>query len=119
MPRIMIKANLEYKVHCCNIFNPKYYLSKAIIPEGMILGKDKPDYPHIKLEFDQYCQVYEETRNNMTPRSVVGIALRPKKDRGSYYFISLETGRIIHARQWTVLHATELVIYRVEQLADN
>ena len=46
----------------------------------------------------------------MTPMSVVGIALRPKNDRGSYYFISLNTGRRIHVRQWTVLHTTESVI---------
>ena len=46
----------------------------------------------------------------MTPMSVVGIALRPKNDRGSYYFISLNAGRRIHVRQWTVLHTTESVI---------
>ena len=49
----------------------------------------------------------------MMPRSIGGIALRPKNDRGSYYFMSLETGIRIHARQWTVLHSTELVIGKV------
>ena len=73
----------------------------------MILKKDKPDYPNLKLEFGQYCQVYEKTRNEMTTRIMNGIEIRPKDDRGSYHFISLEKGRIIHSRQWTVLHITE------------
>ena len=53
----------------------------------------------------------------MNPRSMGGISLINKNDRGSYYFMLLETGIIIHARQWTVLHATESVIGRVNQLA--
>ena len=35
---------------------------------------------------------------------------------GIILFISLETGGIIHVMQWTVLHITESVIIRVEQL---
>ena len=85
----------------------------------MILGYYKPDYSNLKLDFGKYCKVYEETINYMTPRSVVGIALKPKNDRGSYYFMSLKTGIIIHTRQWNVLHVTKLVIYRVAQLAAN
>ena len=53
----------------------------------------------------------------MTPRSLGGIALRTKHDRVSYYFISLETGKSICARQGTVLNVTESVIYIVEQIA--
>ena len=53
----------------------------------------------------------------MKHRSVGGIVLRPKNYRGSYYFMSLKTGRRIHVRQWNVLHITESVICRVEKLA--
>ena len=35
----------------------------------------------------------------MMPRSVGGITIRPKNYRGSYYLMSLKTGRIFHARQ--------------------
>ena len=55
--------------------------------------------------------------NSMKPRSVGGITLRPTNERGSYYFILLDTGRIIHASQWTVLHSNESVLYRVNKLA--
>ena len=33
--------------------------------------------------------------------------------------MSLKTVIRIHARQWTVLNVTELIIYRVEKLADD
>ena len=53
----------------------------------------------------------------MMPRSMGGIKLISKNERGSYYFMSIDTGRIIHVRQWTVLHITESVIGMVEQLS--
>ena len=90
---------------------------QAIGSSGIILGQEKTDDPNLKLDFGQYCQVYEETSNNMTPRSVGGIEPRPKNYRGLYYFMSLKTGRRIHDRQWIVIHVTVSVIYRVEKLA--
>ena len=78
----MIEANLEDKVHWHNVFTPKYYISQAIGPEGMILCQEKTDYSNLKLDFGQYYQLYEKTRNNMAPRSVGGIAIRPKINRG-------------------------------------
>ena len=85
----------------------------------MILGQYKPYYYNLKMYFGQYCQVYEKTRNNMTPKSVGGTALIPKNYRGSYYFVSLKTGRRVHARQWNILHITESVIGMAEQLAPD
>ena len=119
MSMIMIEANLEYKFHWDNIFTPKCYISQAIGPAGMILGQEKTDYPNLKLESGQYFQVYKKTRNGTTSMIVGVISLKPKNDSGSYYFMSLETGRIIHVRQWTVLHVTESVIDRVEKFVTN
>ena len=82
-PRIMIEANLEDKVNRNKSFTPRDYILQSIRPSGMILGQDKPDYPNLKLDFGQYCQVYENTRNDMIPRRVGGIVPRPKRDRGS------------------------------------
>ena len=82
MSRITIKANTEDKVHWHNIFTPKYYISKAIGPAGMIISQDKTDYSNLTMDFGKYCQLYLKTRNKMTPRSVGGIVLRPKNNRG-------------------------------------
>ena len=76
-----MEANLEDKVQW-NIFTPKYYISQDIGPSGIIFGQDKPNYSTFKLDFDQCFQVYEKTRNDMTPRILGGIALRPKNYRG-------------------------------------
>ena len=55
----------------------------------------------------------------MTPRSMGGIVLIPKNNRGRFYFYVTKTGIRIHARKWTVLHDTESVIDRVEKLASD
>ena len=55
----------------------------------------------------------------MTFRSVGAIALRPKNDMGSYYFMSLKRGRLTHSNQWTVLHVTYEVVQQVHDLADQ
>ena len=70
MPMIMIRANLEEKIHWNNIFTPKDYISQAIGLAGMILRQEKPVYPNLKLDVGKYCQVYEKTRKEMMPRSV-------------------------------------------------
>ena len=108
---------MEDNIHWLNFFTPKGYISQAIGPAGMILGKYKPDYSNLKLEFGKYFQVYEETRKGMTHRSVGGIALITKNYRGLYYVISLKTRIITHKREWTALYFTKLVIFREEQLA--
>ena len=77
MPRIMIEANLKYKVHWHNIFTQTYYISQAIGPSVIILDKDKPYYPNLKLDFGKYWKVYEKTRSNITRRRMGGISLRP------------------------------------------
>ena len=38
---------------------------------------------------------------------------------GSYYFMSLRSGRRINSNQWTVLHVTDEVLHRVHDLADQ
>ena len=78
MLRITIEENLEETFQWNNIFTSKDYISQAIETSGIILGQDKPDYFNIKLDFCQYFQVYENTRNDMTPRSVDGIVIRHK-----------------------------------------
>ena len=119
MPRIMIEANLEDNVHWHNIFNPKDYILQDIGTAGMIIGKNKPGYSNLKMDFGQYCQLYEKTMNYMAPRSVGGNTLIPKNDRDLYYFVSLDTGRRNNANKWTILHVTESLIVRVDQLASD
>ena len=76
---MMIKENLEDKAH---IFTPKDYILQAVRQVGIILGQEKLDYSNLKLHLGPYCQLHEKTRNDMTPRTVVSISLKPKNDGG-------------------------------------
>lgn len=84
----------------------------------MILGTPHVDYNTLQLDFGQYCHIFYGTSNTQAPRSIGAIALHPKNTSGSYYFMSLETGKQIHSNQWKVLAITDAVIKRVEALAE-
>ena len=43
MPSIMIKSNLEDKVHWHNIYTTKYFTLQDIMPAGIIIRKGKTD----------------------------------------------------------------------------
>jgi len=114
----MIIANLEDKCHWLNAFAPQDYICPNISPAGMILGDQPVDFNHLKLDFGQYCEIHDGTDNSQRPRSIGAIALRPKyQSSGSYYFMSLESGRKVHSNNWIELGITDAVIARVEQLA--
>ena len=63
--------------------------------------------------------VYVGTENNMKQRSVPGIALLPSNNSGGFFFMSLYTGKKLHAYVWTELPIDEDVIERVEYLANK
>ena len=118
VPRIMIDANIEDKIHWLNEFTPRDYIHPTMGPSGMILGIENVNVKHLRINYGAYCQVYETTKNDISSkRSVGAIALRPRNNRGSYYFMSLESKRKLHATQWTELPVTDAVKARVEALA--
>ena len=115
----MIDAIVKDKIHWLNTFPPTYYIHPHTGPAGLMLGTGPINVKHLQLDFGKYCQVYKNTKNDMTFRSVGAIAIRPKNEMGSYYFMSLRIGRRIHSNQWTVLHVTDEVLQRVHDLADQ
>ena len=75
MSIIMIDAMVEEKIHWLNIFPPTDYINPHTGPAGLMLGTGPPNAKHLQIDFGQYCQVYENTKNDMTFRSVGAIAL--------------------------------------------
>ena len=73
------------------------------------------------VQFGDYAQVHEANglRNNSNDtRSVGAIALYPSgNQQGSWYFLSLNTNRVLHQYNWTSLPIPNDVVARVEQLA--
>ena len=95
-------------------------ISDKLSPLTIVNGDGPPDFNKMKFEFGAYDQAFQSNKktNTNTTRSVGAIALSmtPNKN-GEYKFMSLNTGRLIHRRQFKVLPITEEVIKRVHELA--
>ena len=86
-------------------------------PSELILNHRLNYNAHCKIEFGEYVQTHEEHNNDMSQRTLGAIATRPSNDAGSYYFISLQSGRRINRRSWTSLLMPEAVVAQVHRLA--
>ena len=91
----MIDECLYDIVSVLNDFPLKNSIFRDISQAAIVLGRQKLNCSYRKLSFDAYCEVYVGTTNDGTPRSVSSIALRPSNERGGYYFMSLDTDRVI------------------------
>ena len=93
-------------------------ISRDMSPREIITGVRLDFNRHCKFEFGQYVQTHEETDNTMTTRTVGALALRPTGNvQGTWFFLSLSTGRIIKRNTATPLPMPEHVIDRVHRMA--
>jgi len=70
----------------------------------------------VKLNFGNYVQTYEGDTNNSNKSRYIGrfvLYPSPFGHDGSWYFMSLLSGKRMHRNSWTKLPATEDVIQRV------
>ena len=88
-------------------------ISSDLSPAAIILVSPNPDYNKLKITFGAYAQVYIGTTNSTKQRTVGEIALIPANERGRYYFVSLATGKQLHAFIWTELPINDKVISRI------
>ena len=54
MPRVMIDAIVEEKIHWLNTFPPTDYIHPHTGPSGLMLGTGLPNVKHLQLDFGQY-----------------------------------------------------------------
>ena len=98
-------------------------VSRDLPPGSLIEGKPTPKYEDIiKLNFGDYVHAHVPSTktNDNEPRTTGAIALYPSGNaQGSWYFMSLDTGKRIHRFQWTVLPLTKAVKDRVEYIAEQ
>ena len=74
------------------------------------------------INFGEYAHVYNVrgATNTNQARTVGVIALHPSKNlQGGWYFMSFDTGRKIHRRQWTKMPIIDDVITRINELASK
>ena len=60
-------------------------------------GRGKIDYNNVKLAFRECCQDFLRTKNNLELRTEGTIVLQRSNSITGYYFMSLSSGRRIHA----------------------
>ena len=118
VPKVMVIELAKFVVFWLNSFPNKNGISTTMSPREIVTG-EKMDYrAHCRYEFGQYVQCHEQHDNSMAPRTIGALALRPTGNRqGSYYFLSLDSGRVITRNNATTLPMPDEVIKRVEALA--
>ena len=94
-------------------FPPKGGTSDVISPHTLMTGIQLDCNKHCKLEFDDHCQVCDDTTNDMTPCTVRGICLHQAGImQGGFKFVSLVVDKKISRpnNQFAKLLATNEVI---------
>ena len=117
MPKLMVVELLYFVAHWLNAFPAKNVVYDTILP-GTLLTELTPDFKqHYRLNFGSYVQNHEEfaPRKCMTARIVVAITFVPNSSQQvGHWFMSLDTGRRIHRRNWTPLLMLDEVVSIVE-----
>lgn len=121
--KIIIREIIKHVAKWLNIFPLKNRTSKILSPRKIIRGKDVKFDRDCQLDIGMYVQTHvcpDPSDRHEDYRSVGAIVLGPSKnEQGGYYFMSLETGKMIHRFKWTVLLFTQVVVDRVKELAEN
>ena len=98
-------------------------ISDTLSLNTLVMGAQNPDYNElVKLQFGDYVQVHQERQitNSNKPRSIGAIALYPSGNaQYTWYFMSLNTGKRLHRRNWTPLPMGEEIIVWVHALAEE
>jgi Reverse transcriptase (RNA-dependent DNA polymerase) len=119
-PKVMKMEMLKNAVIWLNMFPHADGVSETMSPRTIMTGVRAKFTTHCRVLFGAYCEVHNENdpSNTMRPRTSSAIALNPTGNlQGSYYFMSLATGKRISRRRWTELPYTQEVIDRVHALA--
>ena len=84
-----------------------------------IVTGQQVDYKrHCHFQFSEYTQTHEEHNNSMNPRTIGAIVLRPVRNgQGSFYFLSITTGRVLNRQHATALPMPDEVIDKIHMLA--
>ena len=101
-----------------NAFPPLGGASRDLSPRTILTGQ-KVDYKrHCRFQFGEYVQTHEEHDNSMNPRTVGALALRPAGNgQGSFYFLSVTTGRVLNRLHATALPMPDDIIDKVHRMA--
>ena len=101
-----------------NAFPAAGEASQDLSPRTILTGQQVDYKRHCHFQFGEYTQTHEEHNNSMNPRTVGAIALRPVGNgQGSFYFMSITTGRVLNRQHTTALPMPDKVIDKIHRIA--
>ena len=121
IPRIMTEQLGETVTEKLNYFPAKEGISTHYSPEQIVEHRNVNFKRDCVAEFGAYVHGSGgESSNNMTPRTVEGVYLRPtRSQRGGHKFLHLNTKKIVTRPKVVVLPATDQVIARINSWAHD
>ena len=101
-----------------NVFPVTGRVSQDISPRTIVTGQQVDYKHHCRFQFGEYTQTHEEHNNSMNPRTVEALALRPVGNgQGSFYFLSIATGRVLNRLHAMALPMPDDVIDKLHRMA--
>ena len=118
IPAQLVVEMVKASVFWLNGIPPKDYFGNNLSPRTIVTGQ-KLDYKrHCRYQFGEYVQTHEQHNNSMNPRMVGALALRPTGNaQGSFYFMSISTGRVANRLRAMPLPMLDEVVDRIHRLA--
>ena len=118
VPAHLVIEMAKTAVFWLNAFPVSRGVSRDLSPRTILTGQ-KVDYKrHCRFQFGEYTQTHEEHNNSMNPRTVGALALRPVGNgQGSFYFLSVATGRVLNRLHATALPMPDDIIDKIHQMA--
>ena len=118
IPARLVIEMAKTAVFWLNAFPVAKGVSQELSPRTILTGQQVDYKRHCHYQFGEYVQAHEEHNNSMNPRTVGVIALRPVGNgQGSFYFLSVTTGRVLNRLHATALPMPDDVIDKLHRMA--
>ena len=118
IPARLVIEMAKTAVFWLNAFPVAKGVSQELSPRTILTGQQVDYKRHCHYQFGEYVQTHEEHNNSMNPRTVGVIALRPVGNgQGSFYFLSVTTGRVLNRLHATALPMPDDVIDKLHRMA--
>jgi hypothetical protein len=118
VPTRLVMELGKREVFWLNSFPADNGISATLSPRTIVTGATLDYNRHCTYDFGEYVQTHEEHDNTMASRTVGALALRPTGNiQGSFFFLSLKTGRVINRSAATPLPMPHEVVDRIHLLA--
>ena len=120
VPACLVIEMAKTAVFWLNAFPVLGGASWDLSPRTILTGQ-KVDYKrHCRFQFGEYAQTHEEHNNSMNPRTVSALALQPVGNgQGSFYFLSVSTGRVLNRLHATALPMPDDIIDKIHRMAQQ